>query len=69
MGPDFSDLAERVDEVLSEWPRSAERREANREYVLEARSEDLLADHWAAALCGAVSVNLQRCKRGIAHLE
>lgn len=52
--PDFSDLAERVGEVLTNWPAHRERRERAREYVLDARRPDWLADRWAEALEAAV---------------
>jgi hypothetical protein len=52
--PDFSDLAERVESALADWPHSADRREANRRYVLAARNPELLADQWAAALRGTI---------------
>jgi hypothetical protein len=52
--PDFSDLGERIGEVLDSWPRYAERRQALREYVLHARRLDIQADHWALCLARAV---------------
>ncbi len=51
--PDFSDLAECIEQVLSEWVHSVDRRMANRQYVLQARNEDLLTSQWAAALRGS----------------
>lgn len=52
--PDFSDLRERVEEVLQSWPSYRERRARARDYVLDARRPDWLADRWAETFRAAV---------------
>lgn len=54
--PDFSDLGERVEEILQSWPSYRERRARARDYVLNARRPEWLADRWAEALRAAVAL-------------
>jgi hypothetical protein len=53
--PDFSDLPQRVEQVLNNWGSYRQLRQKNREYVLAARNEDRLADQWAAAIRSAAA--------------
>jgi hypothetical protein len=55
--PDFSDVAERIEEVLAKWPSFREQRLRNREYALRAHDVDQQADDWAESIrraCGIV---------------
>ncbi len=53
--PDFSDLEQRIRDVLDDWPRFAAHREELRSYVQQARSLDAQADLWASTLRSAIS--------------
>ncbi len=48
--PDFSDLMDRVRQVLDNWSHHADRALSLRHEVLGARSPDVIADVYAAAL-------------------
>lgn len=54
--PDFSDLQQRIREVLDDWPRYAARAPQLREYVVAARKPDRMADCYAAAFRESVGV-------------
>ncbi|MBS0203134.1 MAG: hypothetical protein JSS49_09570 [Planctomycetes bacterium] len=47
--PDFSDLNQRIHEVLDDWPRHAARAPQLRQYVVAARNPGQMADCYAAA--------------------
>ena len=54
--PDFSDLQQRIGEVLDDWPRYAARAPQLREYVVAARKPDRMADCYAAAFRDSVGL-------------
>ncbi len=46
--PDFSDLEQRIRDVLDNWPKYASRAPQLRDYVLQARKPDRISDSYAA---------------------
>ncbi len=48
--PDFSDLEVQISRVLENWSAYRTQREANRQYVIEARNPDWLAEQCAQSL-------------------
>lgn len=52
--PDFADLPDLVGSVLARWPALAERRRECREYVIQGRQPDWLADRVADELIAVI---------------
>lgn len=52
--PDFSDLEEQISRVLGNWSDYRSQREMNRQYVMDGRNTNWLADQCAASLTNVV---------------